>query len=325
MTWERLESYKYPVLTLPTEIMSQIFIHFIPVYPSCPPVTGTNSPSFLMRICRHWRDIALSTPQLWRAIRLGLPVEVTPESQLEMAKAWLVRSGSCSLSIDMETVPLYMLEPELVEAILPYHSRWEYIKLNISSSDLLHDVGSLPMVRQLDLRFRRDSTAFPVPAIDAPRLRTAILWQFKYPSKFLPWHQLTSLTLEAMQPHECTPILKQTVNLIHCVLGIFGDNANQPDTALLRLESLLFKHFTQLLSSTLPVTGYLETFIVPSLRRLQVPCRFLQPDSLGKLALFIAKSGCMLQELCISDVKYISQEEVYRYREEFPSIKILFK
>ncbi|KAJ7917678.1 hypothetical protein B0H13DRAFT_2657737, partial [Mycena leptocephala] len=30
---ERLDSYKYPVLTLPNEIVSEIFIHFLPPYP----------------------------------------------------------------------------------------------------------------------------------------------------------------------------------------------------------------------------------------------------------------------------------------------------
>ncbi|KAJ6560151.1 hypothetical protein B0H19DRAFT_945240, partial [Mycena capillaripes] len=65
---ERLNSFKYPVLTLPAEIISEIFVHFLPIYPSCPPLTGFLSPTLLTQICRKWRHIALTTPALWRAI-----------------------------------------------------------------------------------------------------------------------------------------------------------------------------------------------------------------------------------------------------------------
>ncbi|KAJ7897415.1 hypothetical protein B0H13DRAFT_2521789 [Mycena leptocephala] len=41
---ERLDAYKYPVLTLPSEIISEIFIHFLPTYP-LPPLIGIFSPS----------------------------------------------------------------------------------------------------------------------------------------------------------------------------------------------------------------------------------------------------------------------------------------
>ncbi|KAJ7280798.1 hypothetical protein C8J57DRAFT_1174426 [Mycena rebaudengoi] len=64
----RLDTYKYPVLTLPTDITSEIFVHFLPPYPERPPTTGLSSPHILGQICRTWREIALSMPRLWRAI-----------------------------------------------------------------------------------------------------------------------------------------------------------------------------------------------------------------------------------------------------------------
>ncbi|KAJ6452729.1 hypothetical protein C8R47DRAFT_1061570 [Mycena vitilis] len=66
----RLDAYRYPVSTLPNEIMSEIFIHFLPVYPKCPPQTGRLSPYLLCQICRKWRNIAFATPALWRAISI---------------------------------------------------------------------------------------------------------------------------------------------------------------------------------------------------------------------------------------------------------------
>jgi hypothetical protein len=40
----RLDDYKYPVLTLPAEITSEIFIAYLPVYPECSPMTGLFRP-----------------------------------------------------------------------------------------------------------------------------------------------------------------------------------------------------------------------------------------------------------------------------------------
>ncbi|KAJ7659328.1 hypothetical protein DFH06DRAFT_1195491 [Mycena polygramma] len=54
----RLESHRYPVLTLPNELVSEIFIHFLPIYPSCPPLTGCLSPYTLLGICRKWREVS---------------------------------------------------------------------------------------------------------------------------------------------------------------------------------------------------------------------------------------------------------------------------
>jgi hypothetical protein len=60
---ERLSSCTYPVLTLPNEIVSKIFIHFLPLRPLCPPLTGRLSPTTLTQICRHWREVAHATPE----------------------------------------------------------------------------------------------------------------------------------------------------------------------------------------------------------------------------------------------------------------------
>ncbi|KAJ6588192.1 hypothetical protein B0H19DRAFT_1098293, partial [Mycena capillaripes] len=65
---KRLDAYTYPVLTLPNEVVSEIFGHFLPVYPTSPPAIDLLSPNLLGQICRKWREIALTTPVLWRAI-----------------------------------------------------------------------------------------------------------------------------------------------------------------------------------------------------------------------------------------------------------------
>ncbi|KAJ7280806.1 hypothetical protein C8J57DRAFT_1124314, partial [Mycena rebaudengoi] len=96
----RLDAYKYPVLTLPTDITSEIFVHFLPPYPEHPPPTGPASPEFLAHICQAWREIALSTPRLWRAIELRLPT-TSPTRALDLLRTWVSRSKYCPLSISL--------------------------------------------------------------------------------------------------------------------------------------------------------------------------------------------------------------------------------
>ncbi|KAJ7903837.1 hypothetical protein B0H13DRAFT_751030 [Mycena leptocephala] len=95
---ERLDSYIYPVLSLPNETVSDIFIHFVPPYPQCPPLTGILSPTTLTQICRQWREVALATPELWRAIGLSSR-RIPSQIQHDIADTWLSRSGFCPLAI----------------------------------------------------------------------------------------------------------------------------------------------------------------------------------------------------------------------------------
>ncbi|KAJ7827090.1 hypothetical protein B0H13DRAFT_1575131, partial [Mycena leptocephala] len=65
---ESLALVVYPVLTLPYEITSRIFV-------ACLPSDGVRpspdaAPLLLARICGHWRKFALSTGGIWCSIHL---------------------------------------------------------------------------------------------------------------------------------------------------------------------------------------------------------------------------------------------------------------
>ncbi|KAJ7909106.1 hypothetical protein B0H13DRAFT_1452762, partial [Mycena leptocephala] len=57
----------YPVLTLPIDITSRIFLHCLPTHGRVVPSPST-APLVLAQICRHWRQVALSTCRLWNSI-----------------------------------------------------------------------------------------------------------------------------------------------------------------------------------------------------------------------------------------------------------------
>ncbi|KAJ7701684.1 hypothetical protein B0H16DRAFT_1705296 [Mycena metata] len=311
----RLDSHQYPVLNLPNELVSEIFVHFLPDYPSTPPLFGIHSPNILTHICRKWRDIALSTPLLWRAI--SLEYTRNEKEQAQMVEAWLTRSRYCPLSLQAGR---YRPIPDSVlAAVLPHSARWQHVGLRLWTLEPLFGFeGPMPLLEDLEIFVEIDRTRACQTFINSPRLRTASLWDWECQTNFLPWAQLTSLTLVAHLPGECAKVLVQTVNLVYCELITCGVGSDLPDVLLPRLETLVFVAFAA--EDSDPSTGYLSTFVLPALRRLQIPEAFLGPDSIATLKSFVSKSGCKLQELCVTGPHEVSKRV---YREAFSTIHII--
>ncbi|KAJ7719976.1 hypothetical protein B0H14DRAFT_3009366 [Mycena olivaceomarginata] len=309
---ERLDSYRHPVLTLPTEITVEIFIHFLPIYPACPPLLGTYSPTLLTQICRAWREIALKTPALWRAIWMSpsMPFERQPP----LFDMWLSRSLCYPLSLDFSENDINRLyTTKVLSAAIVHCARWEHLNLELSASLLRTIEGPMPLLRSLDLQLvDQDLVTAQVAFREAPLLRTVVLDYFAAGTLALPWAQLTSLTLRWVSQAACP----QTSNLMHCRLE-FSIGDNHFDTVhnitLPALESLT-------LTGGL-VKGYLETFTVPALRDLRVPELLLEPNPIEILAAFISRSCSKLQNLCITQRASVSRDAYYK---AFPLIKTSF-
>ncbi|KAJ7866328.1 hypothetical protein B0H13DRAFT_1898144 [Mycena leptocephala] len=192
---ERLDSYKYPVLTLPNEIVSEIFIHFLPTYHRFPPLTGLFSPTLLTHICRTWREIALRTPALWSAI--SAYGDVPSEQTVRTFDTWLKRSRSRPLSVQIVDLTDSDVAG-ILAAVVPHCARWEYLDLYLPPSHLPIIEGPMPLLRHLDLEFREYPATDVLAFREAPLLRTAVLQNAASSSVILPWAQLTSLKTLAL-------------------------------------------------------------------------------------------------------------------------------
>ncbi|KAJ7660392.1 hypothetical protein DFH06DRAFT_1472411 [Mycena polygramma] len=290
---DRLDSYKYPVLTLPNEIVSEIFIHFLPIYPLYPPLRGNSSPIALTHICSAWRQVALATPQLWRAIYLSDPWSTKQRQLFEVADIWLRRSGDCPLSLFVEQIGEGYTTPDLFLAI-PYRARWEHLRLTLSHPYFPTLDAPMPLLRHLHLRLGyAEPRSVIFPATFVPLLRTALLNNNAAQSVVLPWTRLTCLTLRYVEARHAVSILAETSNLVHCELLLWNDGSDEPtpDITLPCLESLTFPREGD------PVTGFQHLFVVPALRKLEIQEEFLGLDPIDSLATFILKSGCKLQEV----------------------------
>ncbi|KAF8145292.1 hypothetical protein K438DRAFT_564123 [Mycena galopus ATCC 62051] len=223
MAQERLDSFKYPVLTLPNEITAEIFIHFLPIYPRCPRFIGLYSPTLLAQICHHWREIALETPILWRAMSLSRS-NISFELKAHLLDTWLNRSRCCPLSIhfnkdDIDDEPR---TSEILATVVSHRTRWEYLNLTLSPSHIAIIQGPMPLLRHLDLTVPHELNAIATFS-PAPLLRSIALCATTPLKIAFPLGQLTTLVLDSVFRSEYAAILRQTSNLVHCELGIVFD------------------------------------------------------------------------------------------------------
>ncbi|KAJ7187858.1 hypothetical protein C8R46DRAFT_3065 [Mycena filopes] len=313
---ERLDSYKYPVLTLPPEITLEIFTHLLPTYPDCPHPDGRDSPTRLTRICRAWREISLATPSLWRAVRLWPEDDDLPPARLaQKLEIWARRSGCYPMAVDVALPAAALSSEGLLTSITTQRTRLEHLVLYIDDADsLLPCSGPMPRLRHLDLTFEGDDSEYATfVSLEAPLLRTVLL-TFNPARVDLPWAQLTSLTLRSVFPEDCSPVLEQTTNLISCELRLILGDAD-PNPPVVTLRSL-----TSLKLEAVPIVVYLHSFTVPSLHCLDIPENLLGSNPLQYLASFISNSNCHLHELIMR------RHSIPRsaYRAAFPSIKFSF-
>ncbi|KAK7014310.1 F-box domain-containing protein [Favolaschia claudopus] len=314
-----------PILNLPPEILSEIFLHFLPPYPDSPPFIGRSSPTCLILVCREWNSIAISTPALWRALQLGFNPCSLPwrKGGIALAQLWLDRSGCLPLSIhasDMESQDVF----PIFDVLVPYCHRWEHLTLAINEYDNLHAMAglSMPLLRTLDMLLEIDDAIYsPLTLHDMPLLRSVVLednWEGK--SVELPWSQLTSLTLTSLFLDECIVILRETPNLVNCTLQLVVSRTPEdpyPDLSLLRLKTLVLKEDSHGLN-----VHFLQRLITPALLYLELPEPFPSSSDTGCVDLlkaFVSKSGCMLNELRV--IKSRSAEGTYM--DAFPDIKYI--
>ncbi|KAK7031033.1 hypothetical protein VNI00_013823 [Paramarasmius palmivorus] len=146
-----------PARRLPRDIIAEVFLHCLPVdqLPTC---DASEAPLVLTTVCRSWREIAITTPRLWRAIHFILPphYEYTINDKVrelfhlrkEGLQLWLSRTGSVPLTISCYGLPLESkpwtirealtaMYTEYLEILSQYSARWKTLYLSNIPRELL--------------------------------------------------------------------------------------------------------------------------------------------------------------------------------------------
>jgi hypothetical protein len=165
-----------PVRRLPSELLGEIFRYCLPQnYDEKSAHKAVMLPS---HVCKHWRDVALSTPTLWTNIVLRVTDE-TFESRVALVTAWFSRSGDLPLSFTLDVDGRENVLP-ILAFLLQYCHRWQHIKLSVPSDTLRcleAAKGHLQHLETLLIDGMYGVTHYSVEHIFelAPRLRTASL------------------------------------------------------------------------------------------------------------------------------------------------------
>ncbi|KAJ7711517.1 hypothetical protein B0H16DRAFT_1816728, partial [Mycena metata] len=292
-------------LTLPPEIVSEIFVRFLPVYPKRAPHTGLLSPITLGQICRLWREIAFSTPKLWRTFKFVLLARDSKRSdqadqvRVEAARR---RSRSCPLSLELryyrlETTPLF-------ETIMAHRARWQHLRLFIHVANLAAIDGPFPLLRSLTTSVlvpttddaRRRSTAFRA----SPLLHRVAIAQYQDVfHDMLPWSQLTVLLIQSIQIKQCMTILALAPLLVYCDVtfsqheeGVDTEHDMPSHIALAHIKHFKLRGPRQLLNP-------FSVLSLPALQRLHIDEASLLPDPIAALQSFLSHWGSSPQEIRI--------------------------
>ncbi|KAJ7118569.1 hypothetical protein C8R43DRAFT_1036108 [Mycena crocata] len=111
-------SATFPVVELPIEITTEIFLQClgsVEISGFCVDIDFSSSeyqnleenderlprtPITLFGVCRHWRDVVLSTPALWSTVRFWIG-DTQPDAVERYVEHWLDRAGSYPLSLSL--------------------------------------------------------------------------------------------------------------------------------------------------------------------------------------------------------------------------------
>ncbi|KAJ6524275.1 hypothetical protein DFH09DRAFT_1372227 [Mycena vulgaris] len=318
---DQLDSYTYPVLTLPNEIISEIFTHFIPVYPKSPPMVGIFSPLVLGQICHTWREIAVSTSSLWRAISLDFDQTEHHPTQLHLLEIWLDRSRASPLSVCIEYYNEDVAVLPMIDALVAQSFRWEEMELYLPLSHLsLWSSGNMPLLKTLTLGPIEEWPYWAEPIIlfdQAPNLATVTLFPASNPfHPVLPWFQLTTLHGIRLLEHELVEILRLAGHIVRCSVTLMHC-ANDVDIPVIAPH--LYLQDLTLSTATIPYVSEMQIFdklTLPALRSLAIPEPWFSPNPGVSIAAWISRSGCDLKQLHITH----SEESELYYRKALPSV-----
>ncbi|KAF7321186.1 F-box domain-containing protein [Mycena chlorophos] len=257
-----------PGVPLPVELITEIFLFCAPTLAELHDRPLKDLPPLLLtRVCRDWRSIALSIPELWQTVHCTIPAVTweaaattgNAKTALAFLELWLSRAQAQPLdvSVTVDSGNLGVAESDeraLAQILGRRRTQWRELvfKFPFASPDAvagLNDSDSnadseLPLLRRLSLDVAPNwGWLDPTTAggsemgvvttfSNAPSLRELSLGYNARPRQFeLPYHQLTSLVLAKTRPQELLACLLKTPQLVSCIADV--DSADAPSLGVL--------------------------------------------------------------------------------------------
>ncbi|GLB37591.1 hypothetical protein LshimejAT787_0406420 [Lyophyllum shimeji] len=236
--------------SLPLDLWGQIFLLCLPdVQPAYTDAvndinqcTAMKAPLLLCRVCRSWRMLAISMPQLWCSLDVVVACGAA-FPKLELVALWLSRSGSSPISITLsqknESYANRHLVMEVLDLVKEHVYRWQRIQFDLAGRQPRKVLGTVngraPLLEQFYIRTYRDTVTadedlFRIFEDHVPRLTTLVLsslpsedfWTDPETCKIL-WNQIKYISVDFVPSMlEALTVLSECHSLEHCEFGIDG-------------------------------------------------------------------------------------------------------
>ncbi|KAJ6610684.1 hypothetical protein B0H10DRAFT_2059096 [Mycena sp. CBHHK59/15] len=311
------KSLTFPVLALPVEITSKIFIECLPDTPREP--SPYYAPLLLSSICKKWRNITLSLPRLWSSWAFSVEDDMSMAFRRSLMECWLSRSQNHPLSIRLHhrcgSIPWFdddfpwarRSADASIEIICKYSRQWKNIEINlpIPTLKVLSQFGpkdDLPLLSHLVLGSAEydSQAASPITMFKAAHRLQSVHLLFEggslisnLPLVSLPWAQLTSFSGTMFSIAECVFVLCQTPALVDCIFHVCITDADDYYATVPLAEPMLQLKSLKLITTegTEPI-GVLRRVTLPGLVTLSL--EFIDSPTERFLASFLHRSSCSL-------------------------------
>ncbi|KAJ7905067.1 hypothetical protein B0H13DRAFT_1620261 [Mycena leptocephala] len=316
-----LDAIVYPVLTLPPEVVSEIFIHCLCDTRARPNIA--EAPLLLCNICRTWRDVAIVTPALWSSLQLAFKFSLFGSNFIDLVDLWLSRTGSHPLSLslfyDEYTVTKRREQlNQLVKLLLRHSHQWADIELRLpDAAEFRQFKGHFPALWTLSVAHSIKPSTPPVASFtDAPRLTNAQLsFGCALNPIVLPWTQLAVLKCDALYVGDCFRLLRETTQIVELSVYLREGGPQMPLSPFLSLPTLRFLH---LLREECHM-DLLQHLTLPALETLSIS---FETHDIPRFFSFLSRSTCSLRRI-IFDAWPFDQIQLTKCLEAMPSLQEL--
>ncbi|KAF8205653.1 hypothetical protein K438DRAFT_1818205 [Mycena galopus ATCC 62051] len=298
------------VLALPLEILAEIFSYCVPdefITPSL-----TTAPLVLCGLCRQWREVAISTPELWSSLVLDMELAAEAEGYVDLYRTWLSRArrSPLSLHLQVEKRDLTKTVLSLLETIVALSPQWRniHVFLTVDITGLLFERSAEGFLLLEKFTFTSDTSPSqtPISFCNAPRLRE-IDFDSAYPPVspiHFPWAQITTFRTSDITVSSCLEILGNASNLVN---GTFDFRSGAvPTISVLSLEYLQSLALSELLAGDrhkIPM-NVLSCLKTPALNSLALQFSDVYastyPQDLSPFLSFVSRSAFHLRSLALS-------------------------
>ncbi|KZP25040.1 hypothetical protein FIBSPDRAFT_929587 [Athelia psychrophila] len=238
---------------VPREILSEIFLYFRPDEQTRDTPDLRRSIILISHVCQSWRNVALSTPQLWSTIIVNLGPR-DAQRKLDCAKAWIERSRQYPLSISISCLmPNRSAKAwkELLDILIPHSHRWRSAKI-LTWTDYLSGLnGHIPKLESLDIRIGGHSQkdAFDI----SPSLRQL---------------RLTHCNPGICGVSDCLKLIQAMTNLVSFTVALHYDPGLEWPPPYRREHRM--EYLSNLsISATCGIDKFLKALVLPALAEFQ--------------------------------------------------------